>query len=199
MKSQTKFLVSFIFFLLFSGLGLIYSSLQPSVQPPKLKSSVSPQLEVRVSEAGPSAKNVLGVQGDHALVTKVIDGDTIEVQIDGNDFKVRLVGIDTPETVDPRRSVGCFGKEASSETKSLLSGKEVILQKDVSDTDRYKRLLRYVYLPLENGNLLFVNDYLVREGFAKVYTYPPDVKFNQQFLEAQTFARESKKGLWGSC
>lgn len=181
---NNKFLVAVTAIFFISGLGLISLSIQAVPQKP------APE---------PSAKSVQGLQGEKALVTKVVDGDTLEVQISGNDFKVRLVGIDTPETVDPRRSVGCFGKQASGEVKNLLSGKEVILQKDITNTDKYKRLLRYVYLPLENGNLLFVNDYLVREGFAKVYTYPPDVKFNKQFLEAQQFARENKKGLWGSC
>lgn len=144
----------------------------------------------------PLVESVSGIEGEKALVTKVIDGDTIEIQ---NGQTVRLVGIDTPETVDPRRPVGCFGKEASNETKNLLAGRQVILQKDVSETDKYKRLLKYVFLPLEDGQILFVNDYLVRAGFAKVYTYPPDVKFNEQFKQAEKEARESSKGLWGSC
>ncbi len=130
------------------------------------------------------------------LVTRVIDGDTIELS---TGQKVRYVGMDTPETVDPRRPVGCFGKEASSENKKLVEGKEVILEKDVSETDKYSRLLRYVYLPLPDGNLLFVNDYLVRAGFAKVYTYPPDVKFNEQFLQAEREARTQNRGMWAAC
>lgn len=130
------------------------------------------------------------------LVSKVTDGDTIELS---NGQKVRFVGIDTPETVDPRRPVGCFGKQASLENKKLLEGKEVILEKDVSETDKYNRLLRYVYLPLPDGSLLFVNDYLVRAGFAKVYTYPPDVKFNAQFLQAEREARSENRGLWAAC
>lgn len=148
------------------------------------------------AEATQSGSATFGIEGERTKVTKVIDGDTIELE---GGQKVRLIGIDTPETVDPRRPVGCFGKEASNESKSLLTGKEVIMQKDVSDTDKYGRLLRYVYLPLENGQTLFVNDYLVREGFAKVYTYPPDVKFNEQFLEAERQARELNKGLWKKC
>lgn len=139
---------------------------------------------------------VVGIEGERAVVNKVVDGDTIKLE-DGR--TVRFIGIDTPETVDPRRPVGCFGKEASNETKSLLSGKIVILQKDISDTDKYKRILRYVYLPLENGETLFVQDYLVREGFAYVYTYPPDVKFNEQLKEAEVQARENMRGLWGKC
>ncbi len=139
---------------------------------------------------------IAGIEGEKAFVTKVIDGDTIEIE---SGISVRLVGIDTPETVDPRRPVGCFGKEASNETKSLLTNKVVILQKDISDIDKYSRLLRYVYLPLENGQMLFVNDYLVREGYAKVYTYSPDVKFNEQFLEAEREARSNLRGLWKKC
>ena len=143
--------------------------------------------------------SVSGLEGERGLVTKVIDGDTIEVLISGSKFNIRLLGVDTPETVDPRKSVQCFGKEASNEAKSLLSGKQVILQKDVSDTDMYKRLLRHIYLPLEDGNFLFVNDYLIREGFGKVLTIPPDAAFSEQFLDAQREAREVKKGLWGKC
>lgn len=138
---------------------------------------------------------VIGVQGQNVKITKVIDGDTIQIE---GDQTVRLLGIDTPETVDPRRPVGCFGKEASRETKDLLESKEVILKKDVSETDKYGRLLRYVYLPIDEGKL-FVNDYLIREGFAKMLTYPPDVKFSDQLLAAQTQAKEGKKGLWGRC
>lgn len=139
---------------------------------------------------------VQGIEGEKVLVSKVVDGDTIELA-DGR--TVRFIGIDTPETVDPRRPVGCFGKEASNEAKKLLSGKEVVLQKDVSDTDKYRRLLRYVFLPLGNNQVLFVNDYLVREGFAKVLTYPPDVKYNGQFRQAEREAREENRGLWGKC
>jgi micrococcal nuclease len=120
------------------------------------------------------------------------------VEIEGG-ARVRLLGVDTPETVDPKRPVGCYGKEASDETKHLLTGQTVILQKDVSETDKYQRLLRFIFLPQPDGSYLFVDDFLVREGFAKVLTIPPDVKYKDQFLEAQTAARMAKKGLWGHC
>jgi len=132
-------------------------------------------------------------------VTKVVDGDTIEVKSGGLLYKVRLIGIDTPETVDPRRPVGCFGKKASAETKRLVEGKEVTLTKDISDVDKYNRLLRYVFLPISDGENLFINDYLVRQGFAKSLTYPPDVKYNERFIEAEREARENLRGLWGEC
>jgi len=125
------------------------------------------------------------------LVTRVIDGDTIEIE---GGKKVRYIGIDTPETVDPRKPVQCFGVEASNRNKQLVEGKKVRLEKDVSEIDKYGRLLRYVYV---DG--VFVNLVLVQEGFAYSYTYPPDIKYQNQFTEAQRLAREQKKGLWGSC
>ncbi len=196
MWSNTKLLVSFSVFILFSGFIFLWFGLnpKPSVVP---SPSPTPHIVENLPEATSSA--VAAVEGEQALVTDVVDGDTIKVNLGGKEFTVRYVGMDTPETVDPRRPVGCFGKEASNENKNLVSGKKVILQKDVSETDKYKRLLRYVFLPLEDGRVLFVNDYLVREGFAKVYTYPPDIKYNVQFLDAQKQAREAKKGLWGRC
>jgi len=124
-------------------------------------------------------------------VVRVIDGDTIEIE--GNK-KVRYIGINTPELKDPRKPVGCFAQEAADENKKLVEGKEVFIQKDVSEVDKYKRLLRYVWV----GDT-FVNDYLVRQGFAQVSTFPPDVKYYQQFLEAQTEAKENNRGLWKEC
>lgn len=153
----------------------------------------------QATQASPSAL-INQIPNDQlAQVTKVVDGDTIEVLYQGAKYKVRYVGIDTPETVDPRRPVACFGREASDENKRLVEGKQVILKKDISESDKYQRLLRLVYLPLPNGQQLFVNDYLVRAGYAKNYTYPPDVTFTQQFLEAEREAREQKLGLWSSC
>ena len=134
---------------------------------------------------------VKGEQVQEALVTRVIDGDTI--QIEGGK-KVRYIGIDTPETVDPRKPVQCFGYEASNKNKELVGGKKVRLEKDVSETDKYGRLLRYVWV----GDIL-VNDYLVRQGYAQSYTYPPDVKYQNQFLEAQKEARKNNRGLWKAC
>jgi len=125
------------------------------------------------------------------LVVRVIDGDTIEIE---GGQKVRYIGIDTPETVHPSRPVECFGIEASNKNKELVEGKKVKLEKDVSETDKYGRLLRYVWV----GDL-FVNDYLVRQGYAYAYTYPPDVKYSEQFVQAQREARENNRGLWAGC
>lgn len=199
MWSNTKLLIFASFLIIIFGFGLLWFGLNQTSMvliptPVPAPTSVS----TMVAETSPIATNsaTFGIEGERVMVTKVVDGDTIVVN---NTQTVRFVGMDTPETVDPRRPVGCFGKEASNETKSLLSGKEVILQKDVSDRDKYKRILRYIFLPLENGQILFVNDYLVREGFARVLTYPPDIKYDGQFRQAEKEAKENKRGLWGKC
>ena len=124
-------------------------------------------------------------------VVRVIDGDTIEIE---GKIKVRYVGVNTPELHDPRKPIECFGQAASDENKRLVEGKEIYIQKDVSETDKFKRLLRYVWV----GDM-FINDYLVRQGFAQVSTYPPDVKYVSQFLEAQKEAQDNKRGLWKEC
>jgi micrococcal nuclease len=135
---------------------------------------------------------VVSPAGEAALVTRVVDGDTIEVQIAGATYRVRYIGIDTPETVDPRRPVGCYGREASERNRQLVEGKTVGLEKDVSETDDFGRLLRYVWVDGE-----MVNATLVREGYATAATYPPDVKHQELFLSLQQEAIEAGRGLWG--
>lgn len=127
-------------------------------------------------------------------VVRVIDGDTIQVDIDGSLERVRYIGIDTPETVHPRKGVECFGKEASAKNAALVDGKKVRLVRDVSDRDRYGRLLRYVWV-----DDVFVNLELVREGYAQVSTYPPDVEHTDAFIAAQREARTGHRGLWSAC
>jgi micrococcal nuclease len=128
-------------------------------------------------------------------VTKVVDGDTVNVSINGETIPVRLLGIDTPEVVDSRKIVQCFGKEASEETKKLLINKSVRLEADQTqgDTDQYHRLLRYVFLL--DGTL--VNDHLIRNGFAFEYTYHSiPYTYQNQFKQAEHDARMNKRGLW---
>ncbi len=194
MINNTKLLVIASLLIIISGFSFLWFGLKPSTT--SLSTSLfSPSPVVESVEVATSSV-VAGLDGERARVTKVVDGDTFQIN---GELTVRFIGIDTPETVDPRRPVGCFGKEASSETKSLLFGKTVILQKDISDKDKYGRLLRYVFLPLDDGRILFVDDYLVREGFAKVLTYPPDVKYNEQLREAEKEAKENERGLWKAC
>lgn len=130
--------------------------------------------------------------GTYAVV-RVVDGDTIEVMVQGSKRKVRYIGINTPETVDPRRPVQCYGREASERNKELVEGKQVRLVRDVSETDKYARLLRYVYV----GDT-FVNLELVRQGYALASTYPPDIAYAAEFAAAEREAREEKLGLWSS-
>ena len=129
--------------------------------------------------------------GDLVKVVRVVDGDTIEIE--GGE-KVRYIGIDTPETVDPRKPVQCFSVEASKKNKELVEGKMVRLEKDITDRDKYNRLLRYIWL-----DDVLVNLELVKQGFAYSYSYPPDIKYQDQFLKAQQEAREAKRGLWSAC
>jgi len=127
-------------------------------------------------------------------VIRVVDGDTITILIGGKRETVRLIGINTPETVDPRRPVECFGKEASNKAKELLTGKRVRLEADPTqqDRDRYGRLLRYVYL--EDGT--FVNEWMIEEGFAYEFTYTAPYQYQEEFKTAQEEAMKKQKGLW---
>jgi micrococcal nuclease len=128
-------------------------------------------------------------------VSKVIDGDTIDVSIGGVTERVRMIGVNTPETVDPRKPVECFGVEASKQAKSLMTGKRVVLEADATqgERDTYGRLLRYVFL--EDGTN--VNLLMIKSGFAYEYTYNLPYKYQKEFKEAQSEASTGKIGLWG--
>lgn len=121
-------------------------------------------------------------------VKRVIDGDTIELE---NGDKVRYIGIDTPESVKPNTPIQCFAKEAAARNRELVLDKEVRLEHDVSDRDRYGRLLRYVYV----GDV-FVNAELVRQGYAKSASFPPDIAKQDLFRSLEREAREAKRGLF---
>lgn len=127
-------------------------------------------------------------------VVKVVDGDTLTVKIDGKNETLRLIGINTPETVDPRKPVQCFGKEASNKAKELLNGKKVRLESDSTqdDRDKYDRLLRYVIL--EDGTNF--NKMMIREGYAHEYTYNNPYKYWTDFKDAEREARTNQRGLW---
>jgi micrococcal nuclease len=127
-------------------------------------------------------------------VAEVVDGDTLKVRMDARVETVRLIGVDTPEAVDPRRPVQCFGREASARARDLLSGKQVRVEQDPSqDTrDRFGRLLAYVWL--EDGT--FVNQALVAEGYAHEYTFAVPYRYQAEFKRAEREAREQRRGLW---
>lgn len=143
-----------------------------------------------VPASGQSAvPNGVPAGAQEAKVIRVVDGDTIEIT--GGE-KVRMIGVNTPETVHPTKAVEQYGKEASAFTKSRLEGKNVWIEYGVERTDKYGRLLGYVWLA--DGSMF--NATLLREGYAQVYTWPPNVKYVEQFVQLQKEAREAKRGLW---
>jgi micrococcal nuclease len=119
-------------------------------------------------------------------VVRVIDGDTIEI---AGGAHVRYIGMDTPETYP---KVEFYGPEAKAKNIELVEGKLVTLEKDVSDTDKYGRLLRYVY-----ADGVFVNGELVRLGYAEAVPYPPDTRYQWQLEQLEKEAKAAKRGLWG--
>ena len=125
------------------------------------------------------------------VVTRVIDGDTIEVSIAGESYKVRYIGIDTPELDDKRPKFCALAQEATRYNRELVEGKTVRLEKDISETDQYGRLLRYVYV----GDTL-VNAELVREGLAWAKVYQPDIKYQNILEKAEAEAKRDKIGIW---
>ena len=141
---------------------------------------------------GPVAQGL--PDGVDVAVERIVDGDTIVVS---GGIHVRLIGVDTPETVDPRRPVACFGKEASGFISSLLPrGTAVRLVGDVEQEDRYGRVLAYVY---RRDDGLFVNAELVRQGYANVLTVPPNLAHTDEFEAAARDARVASLGLWSAC
>ncbi len=146
-------------------------------------------------------EQVLGEKNTAHLpkVTKVVDGDTIVVEINGQKETVRLLGIDTPESVDPRKPVECFALNAGLKMKEFVLNKEIILDDEIEsqgDRDRYGRLLRYVYLP--DSTKTFVNGEMVKQGYAFSFReYPTDIQ--DKFNAWEQYARDNNLGLWGEC
>ena len=132
-----------------------------------------------------------------AKVTRVVDGDTIIVVFGGSTSRVRYIGMDTPESVKPDTPVEPMAKEAAAANRALVDGHQVVLERDVSDTDRFGRLLRDVWVE-RDGALVLVGLELVRGGYAQVATFPPDVKYVDELLAAQRRAREAGLGLWAT-
>jgi micrococcal nuclease len=132
-----------------------------------------------------------------ARIVTVVDGDTVDVALGGRTERVRLLGIDTPETVDPDRPVGCFGPEASARTAELLpDGTEVQLERDVEGRDHFGRLLAYVFRADDDT---FVNEVLLAEGYAEVLVIEPNGAYADRLRQAESSARSAGAGLWGSC
>jgi micrococcal nuclease len=166
-------------------IGLVVSILIIS-----LKTFIIPPQKTQV----PVKKVLSTTTSTSSAVLKIVDGDTVDVSVNGVKTKIRVIGINTPETVDPRKSVECFGKEASDKAKSILLNQTVTLKSDStqSDKDKYGRSLRYITLP--DGS-----DYglsMIREGYAYEYTYEVPYEKQSEYKNAQKEAEKNKMGLW---
>jgi micrococcal nuclease len=139
-----------------------------------------------------------GIQGPYTVI-KVVDGDTIWVDNNGKRQKIRMIGLDTPESVDPRKPVQCFALEASAQAKTILGGQAVYLETDSSqDTvDRFGRTLAYVWT--ESGRLFNLD--MIADGYAFEYTYDLPYRYQAEFKAAENDARAGERGLWstGAC
>ncbi len=149
----------------------------------------SPTIQGTPTKSGPAIGG-----SETVTVQRVVDGDTFIALEGTHRFRVRLIGVDTPETVKPGAPIGCFGPEASAYAHMTLTGKQVRLVYDVDRYDRYRRVLAYVYL-----GKTFFNLELVQRGYAVVETVPPNVAHVDDFVEAQRAARASRAGLWLAC
>jgi micrococcal nuclease len=147
-------------------------------------------------EDGERSRGDEGERGEAttALVTRAVDGDTVEVRVDGTEEDVRYIGVDTPESVAPGQPVECFGREAASFNRRLVEGRSVRLVYDRERRDRYGRLLAYVYLRRE-----LVNETLLRRGLARTLTIPPNDRFAERFDRIEQAAGSRGRGLWSAC
>jgi micrococcal nuclease len=156
-------------------------------------------LAVALAACSPGSPGRSAGAGDEpaAVVVSVIDGDTIEVAVAGRTERIRLLGIDTPESVDPNRPVECHGPEASAFTHQLLpEGTAVVLERDREARDHYGRLLAYVF---RRDDGLFVNEAVLAAGEAEVLTIEPNVAYRDRLAAAADAARGAGAGLWGAC
>lgn len=144
------------------------------------------------------ASTVVNIKEDELYkVVYVLDGDSIKAKVDKHIITLRLLGIDTPETIDPRKPNQCYGKVASDETKLLLTGREIRLKlnPDREEKDKYGRYLAYVYR--DDG--LFINEYLLENGFAREYTYGSNYLYRDDFKKIEQVAKNKNIGLWSEC
>ena len=146
---------------------------------------------------GPDEGTTSGAMTANATVVGVVDGDTIDVRVGGAEERVRLIGVDTPETKRPDTPIECYGPEATAFTARLLpAGSAVHIERDVENRDAYGRLLGYVY---RAGDGVFVNYELVRQGYATPLSIEPNVAHAATFVDAARHAERADAGLWSAC
>ncbi len=172
--------IIFLFFV-----GVLLSPDLESLETESVNTSEQTQSEVTVNQVDSIQQTETGT------VTAITDGDTLTATVNGTELKIRLIGINTPELSHPTEPVQCYANEARAALESLVLNKEVTLEKDISDTDRFDRYLRYLWI----GETL-VNEYMVQNGYAQASAYPPDVKYQERFTSAEQSARNSLAGFW---
>ncbi len=192
MTKKSAAFISTLFFILLSALLTYYKIPIQTTNGPDAPSRVS-SLKSNPASASTSA-TFTSATSTFYPVTSVVDGDTIKIKIGDSVETLRLIGLDTPETVDPRKPVQCFGKIASAKAKELLTGTSVRLETDPTQgvRDKYGRFLAYVYLP--DG--LFYNKYMIEQGYAHEYTYDIPYRYQLEFKAAQKEAEAAQRGLW---
>lgn len=179
--------ILFIFIGIYLSIKITQNRLNDELKTVKIEPINSPVPTIfasPASQSSPSLKLKL-------IVKKVIDGDTI---ILSDNRKIRYIGIDTPEIANGKNPAQCFAIEAADFNKQLVENQEIDLEKDISETDKYGRLLRYVY-----SDGIMINELLLSQGFARLEEIPPDTKYYSRFKKSETEAKEAKRGLWGKC
>lgn len=160
-----------------------------------IESETLSEIHIDVNDSDVSIKNISDYPLIKTEVIRVVDGDTIKVNISGEVESLRLIGVDTPESVHPKKEKNVpEGKIASDYVKNLIEGEDVYVEFDVEERDRYGRYLAYIYL--EDGEML--NNKLVKEGYAQLSTYPPNVRYVDMFKESARIARDSGVGFYES-
>jgi|Napbiome12C3dose_1001474.scaffolds.fasta_scaffold00001_72 micrococcal nuclease len=172
----------------------------PTQQEQVSKTEMIKEVKEQTKTPTPTVENSPKKDKQEAKVVKVIDGDTLDASFNGKTERIRFIGVNTPETVDPRKPVECFGERASVVAKENLSGETIWLESDSSqsDRDKYNRLLRYVWT--DDATVDF-GKVMIATGFAYEYTYDTPYKYQKEYKQAQKEAEQSKKGLWadGAC
>lgn len=180
-----RLIVSWLLLLLALAACAVATGGEPTTAPATRTRATRPPT---LAATSPTADDAAPPDGDRAEVTYVFDGDTIEVELDGRTYRLRYIGVDTPEREEP------FYQAAFDFNRELVEGETVTLMRDVSETDQYGRLLRYVYL--DDGT--FVNAAIIRAGMGRIVTFPPDVAQTENLKQLQEEAREAGAGMWGN-
>ena len=184
-KRAIKWIGVLVGFFLIVGIFSGDSQKQVDTKPEIKSKSVQQSSEPSIEPSPPI------IQKEKYKVLSVSDGDTLRIEYNGVNTPLRLIGIDTPEINHPSEPIQCYGPEASDKTKELLLGKYIELEEDITDIDKYDRLLRYIWF---DGVL--INELLVREGYALSSRYPPDTKYQDRLDATQAIAKKERVGFW---